>query len=185
MRSRRARPDRASDRGGSRRSRSHLGDRTARVARRGTGCHGHRHRGLRVGRRRARRGAAAGAGAAVRCDRAGRRDRPVARRRGGRGPTAAPRCRASAPSATRSTSTWSRRSPPRPSRAAPICIVSTGTLGDDDELWADVFVDSQGRVRRMLLPGAHRRGIRPYGDDKRIPQLVSVDFFDFGARGTE
>ena len=54
-----------------------------------------------------------------------------------------------------------------------------GKLGDDGELWADVFVDSAGRVRRILLPVQHRED-RPYGDDKRIPQLVSVDFFDFG-----
>ena len=31
-----------------------------------------------------------------------------------------------------------------------------GKLGDDKELWADVFVDTQGRVRRILLAGAHR-----------------------------
>lgn len=54
-----------------------------------------------------------------------------------------------------------------------------GKLGPDDELWADVFVDSQGRVRRVLLP-VRTSMIRPYGDDDRIPQLVSVDYFDFG-----
>lgn len=54
-----------------------------------------------------------------------------------------------------------------------------GRLGKDDELWADVFVDSRGRVRRVLLP-VHTSMIRPYGADDRIPQLVSVDYSDFG-----
>jgi hypothetical protein len=54
-----------------------------------------------------------------------------------------------------------------------------GKLGSDDELWADVFVDSHGRVRRVLLP-VHTDMIRPYGADQTIPQLVSVDYSDFG-----
>ncbi len=57
-----------------------------------------------------------------------------------------------------------------------------GKLGADGEVWADVFVDSAGRVRRLLLP-VHPESERPYGDDKNIPQLVSVDFFDFGKGG--
>lgn len=54
-----------------------------------------------------------------------------------------------------------------------------GRLGDDKKLWADVFVDGAGRVRRVLLP-LHTDMIRPYGSDQRIPQLVSVDYSDFG-----
>ena len=54
--------------------------------------------------------------------------------------------------------------------------------GDVLEVWADVFIDSAGRVRRVLLP-AHSDMIRPYGDSQVIPQLVSVDFFDFGKGG--
>jgi hypothetical protein len=56
-----------------------------------------------------------------------------------------------------------------------------GRLGDDKKLWADVFVDAQGRVRRVLLP-LHTDTIRPYGSDKHIPQLVSVDYSDFGGK---
>lgn len=54
-----------------------------------------------------------------------------------------------------------------------------GRLGDDKELWADVFVDARGRVRRVLLP-VRTAMERPYGDDKRIAQLVSVDYSNFG-----
>ena len=54
-----------------------------------------------------------------------------------------------------------------------------GKLGKVQELWADVFVDSKGLVRRVLLP-VHTDMIRPFGDDKRIPDLVSVDYFNFG-----
>jgi hypothetical protein len=50
-----------------------------------------------------------------------------------------------------------------------------GQLGSDDELWADVFVDAPGRVRRVLLP-VRTAMERPYGDDKRIAQMVSVDY---------
>jgi len=57
--------------------------------------------------------------------------------------------------------------------------VLEGKLGKDKELWADVFVDSQGRIRRVLLP-VRTSMIRPYGGDDRIPQLVSVDYSDFG-----
>lgn len=55
----------------------------------------------------------------------------------------------------------------------------TGKVGDDGQVWADVFVDSQSRVRRILLPVA-TASERPHGDSKLIPQLVSVDFFNFG-----
>jgi hypothetical protein len=55
-----------------------------------------------------------------------------------------------------------------------------GLVGEDDELWADVFVDRTGRVRRVLLP-VHTESNRPYGDDKSIPQMVSVDYSDFGS----
>ncbi len=55
-----------------------------------------------------------------------------------------------------------------------------GRLGSDKRIWGDVFVDSQGRVRRILLPVATDSD-RPHGDSKRIPPLVSIDFSDFGA----
>ena len=54
-----------------------------------------------------------------------------------------------------------------------------GKLGQDKALWADVFVDAQGRVRRVLLP-VETAMIRPYGQDQREPALVSVDYSDFG-----
>lgn len=53
-------------------------------------------------------------------------------------------------------------------------------LADNVDLWADVFVDSAGRVRRILLP-VKTALARPYGDSKKIPQMVSVDFSNFGA----
>jgi hypothetical protein len=55
-----------------------------------------------------------------------------------------------------------------------------GLLGKDAQLWADVFVDGKGRVRRVLLP-VHTEMDRPYGADKHIPQLVSVDYSNFGS----
>ena len=55
-----------------------------------------------------------------------------------------------------------------------------GALGDDNLLWADVFIDGNGRVRRVLLP-VRTEMDRPYGDDKRIPRLVSVDYSTFGS----
>jgi len=55
-----------------------------------------------------------------------------------------------------------------------------GKLGQDDELWADVFVDAKGRVRRVLLP-VRTSMIRPYGGDDHIPRLVSVDYSNFGS----
>jgi hypothetical protein len=54
-----------------------------------------------------------------------------------------------------------------------------GQLGKDNKLWAAVFIDSVGRVRRVLLP-VQTASERPYGDDKHIPQMVSVDYSDFG-----
>jgi hypothetical protein len=65
-----------------------------------------------------------------------------------------------------------------PERKAKLHLLD-GKLGDDNQLWADVFVDRRGRVRRVLLP-VHTAMIRPYGQDQRIPQLVSVDYSDFG-----
>lgn len=54
-----------------------------------------------------------------------------------------------------------------------------GKIGPNDTIWADVFVDKQGRVRRVLYPVRVKEG-RPYRDDDRIPKMVSVDYFDFG-----
>jgi hypothetical protein len=58
--------------------------------------------------------------------------------------------------------------------------VLDGLVGDDEEVWADVFIDRAGLVRRVLLP-VHTESARPYGDDKSIPQMVSVDYSDFGS----
>lgn len=52
-------------------------------------------------------------------------------------------------------------------------------VGDDGTVWADMFVDSAGRIRRALVP-VDLRSDRPHGDSKRIPEMVSVDFFEFG-----
>lgn len=54
-----------------------------------------------------------------------------------------------------------------------------GVLGPDNLLWADVFIDGDGRVRRVLLP-VQTTSERPYGDDKHIPKMVSVDYSEFG-----
>lgn len=54
-----------------------------------------------------------------------------------------------------------------------------GKIGPNDTIWADVFVDRQGRVRRILYPVRVKEG-RPYRDDDRIPKMVSVDYSDFG-----
>ena len=67
-----------------------------------------------------------------------------------------------------------------PVRRAQLQILQ-GRVGPDDQLWADVFVDSHGLVRRVLLP-VHTDTIRPYGQDLTEPQLVSVDYSDFGAQ---
>jgi hypothetical protein len=53
-------------------------------------------------------------------------------------------------------------------------------LGPDNKVWADVFIDSAGRVRRVLLP-VKTDSDRPYGQSKIIPQMVSVDYSDFGS----
>lgn len=47
-------------------------------------------------------------------------------------------------------------------------------------LYADVWVDGDGRVRRVQIPldpSTHR----PMGDSKRIPSYLTVDLFDFDA----
>jgi hypothetical protein len=66
---------------------------------------------------------------------------------------------------------------PEPRRA--VLHLLDGAVGTDNQIWADVFIDSNGRVRRVLLP-VHTEAERPYGEDKHIPQLVSVDYSDFG-----
>lgn len=51
-----------------------------------------------------------------------------------------------------------------------------GEVGEDGQLWLDVFIASDGRVRRILLP-VELASDRPAFDSKKFPQLVSVDFF--------
>jgi hypothetical protein len=55
-----------------------------------------------------------------------------------------------------------------------------GLLGADRQLWADVFIDKAGRIRRVLLP-VHTETTRPYGQSQIIPAEVSVDYSDFGS----
>jgi hypothetical protein len=54
-----------------------------------------------------------------------------------------------------------------------------GLVGPDRKVWADVFIDKAGRVRRVLLP-VHTQTTRPYGQSQIIPAEVSVDYSDFG-----
>lgn len=63
-------------------------------------------------------------------------------------------------------------------RRGPLETLS-GQVGGDGELWADVFVDAQGRIRRALVP-VDLASDRPFGRDKSIPAFVSVDFYEFG-----
>ncbi len=51
-----------------------------------------------------------------------------------------------------------------------------GEVGGDGQLWLDVFIATDGRVRRILLP-VELASDRPAFDSKKFPQLVSVDFF--------
>jgi hypothetical protein len=67
-----------------------------------------------------------------------------------------------------------------PERQGPLHALD-GKLGADNRVWADVFVDAGGRVRRVLLP-VRTAMVRPFGQDQHIPQLVSVDYSDFGTR---
>ncbi|HVT76482.1 MAG TPA: hypothetical protein VHD87_05590 [Acidimicrobiales bacterium] len=55
-----------------------------------------------------------------------------------------------------------------------------GVVGADEKLWADVFIDKSGRVRRILIP-VHTASNRPYGEDQTEPQEVSVDYSNFGS----
>jgi hypothetical protein len=48
----------------------------------------------------------------------------------------------------------------------------------DDRFFADVFVDGAGRIRRVLLP-IDLAVPRPMGDEKRVPDMLTVDFHDF------
>ena len=45
--------------------------------------------------------------------------------------------------------------------------------------YADVFIDTQGRIRRVLLP-VDLTVPRQYGDSKITNEEMTVDFFDFG-----
>lgn len=44
--------------------------------------------------------------------------------------------------------------------------------------YADIWVDGQGRLRRVQLP-LEKTTERPEARSKRIPEFVTVDFFDF------
>lgn len=48
--------------------------------------------------------------------------------------------------------------------------------------YADVWVDGDGRLRRIQLP-LEKTTERPEARSKRIPQYVTVDFVDFGGGG--
>jgi len=63
-------------------------------------------------------------------------------------------------------------------RRAPLEAVRP-RVGADGRLWAVVFVDAQGRIRRTLVP-VKLDSERPAGGDKHIPEFVSVDFYEFG-----
>lgn len=57
--------------------------------------------------------------------------------------------------------------------------VLDGRLGPGNKLWADVFVDKQLRIRRVLIP-FNTAMARPYGQSQVEPQEVSIDYSDFG-----
>jgi hypothetical protein len=59
-------------------------------------------------------------------------------------------------------------------------LLLDGKLGADRQVWADVFIDGAGRIRRILLP-VHTESDRPYGASQIIPPMVSVDYSDFGS----
>ena len=44
--------------------------------------------------------------------------------------------------------------------------------------FADVFIDGAGRIRRVQLP-IDLTAPRPMGDEKRVPDMLTVDFHDF------
>ena len=46
--------------------------------------------------------------------------------------------------------------------------------------YADVWVDTQGRLRRVQVP-VTKTTERPHTRDRRTPALITVDLFDFGA----
>jgi hypothetical protein len=48
------------------------------------------------------------------------------------------------------------------------------------QFYANVFIDTQGRIRRVLLP-VDLTVPRQYGDSKITNEEMTVDFFAFGA----
>jgi hypothetical protein len=48
----------------------------------------------------------------------------------------------------------------------------------DQLFYADVFIDTQGRIRRVLLP-LNLSVPRQYGDSKITNEEMTVDFYDF------
>lgn len=48
--------------------------------------------------------------------------------------------------------------------------------------YADVWIDAQGRVRRIQVP-VDKTTRRPATRDRRPPRLITVDLFDFGPAG--
>jgi len=63
-----------------------------------------------------------------------------------------------------------------PDRRAEVEAVA-GMLGAD-AFYADVWVDLQGRVRRVQVP-VTKTTVRPATRDRRIPKLITVDLFDY------
>lgn len=49
---------------------------------------------------------------------------------------------------------------------------------DADAFYADVWIDAQGRVRRIQVP-VTKTTVRPATRDKHIPKLITVDLFDY------
>ncbi len=62
------------------------------------------------------------------------------------------------------------------SRRAEVTAVARA-LGAD-AFYADVWIDAQGRVRRIQVP-VTKTTVRPATRDKRTPRLITVDLFDY------
>ena len=67
------------------------------------------------------------------------------------------------------------REAPESQRAA---LEALAAAASGPTLYADMWVDSDGRVRRVQIP-LDPSTARPMGDSKRIPSYLTVDLFDF------
>ncbi|MDP9071726.1 MAG: hypothetical protein M3N68_10720 [Actinomycetota bacterium] len=66
-----------------------------------------------------------------------------------------------------------------PEQRRPRVVEVARTLGAP-AFYADVWVDGQGRLRRVQVPVV-KTTERPHTRDRRTPDLITVDFFDFEA----